>query len=124
MEKNKDIKRISKTFLGKKTKNKNKLIKKKAVQKKKLKGSILFENSTDLSSYNLIGIEEKSDINTKVPNLDEVIIPSFFNDITKYNDINKRIKNYHEIERSLGSPELAKIYLIDIKYLYQEKNNN
>ena len=124
MEKNKDIKRISKTFLGKKTKNKNKLIKKKAVLRKKLKGSIIFENSTDLSSYNLIGIEEKSDINTKVPNLDEVIIPSFFNDITKYNDINKRIKNYHEIERSLGSPELAKIYLIDIKYLYQEKNNN
>ena len=124
MEQNKDVKRLSKIFLGKKTKNKKKLIKKKVVQKKEVKGSILFENSTDLSSYNLIGTEEKSDINSKVPKLDEVIIPSFFNDITKHNDINKRIKNYHEIERSLGSPELAKIYLIDIKYLYKEKKNN
>ena len=117
MEQNKEIKRIKK-FLGKKTKNKKKLIKTKIAKNIEIKGSLSFDNSTDLSSFNQISFEEKSDILSKIPNLDDVIIPSFFNDITKYNDINRRIKNYHNIERSLGS--LAKMYLIDIKYLYEK----
>ena len=49
------------------------------------------------------------------------MIPPFLNDITKYNEINRKIKNYYKIEKELGSPELAKLYLIDVKRLYEEK---
>lgn len=119
----KDTKRINKIFIGKKTRSKKKLFKKKEVQKSnnRIKDSLLFETSTDLSSNNLMGLEEKSDTILKIPNLDEVKIPSFLNDINKYNDINRRIKNYYKSEKALGSPELAKIYLIDIKNLYELK---
>ena len=123
MESIKEIKRINKIFIGKKTRCKKKLLKKKEVQKSnnRLRDSLLFENSTDFSSNNLMGLEEKSDTILKIPNLDEVKIPSFLNDINKYNDINRRIKNYYKSEKTLGSPELAKIYLIDIKNLYELK---
>ena len=110
----KNIKRIKKVFLGKK---KGKIFK----LKEKEKGSILFENSTDFSSINLISLEEKSRNNSKIPSLDDMKIPSFLNDITKYNDINKKIKKYYEIEKNIGSQELAKIFLIDVKRLYEEK---
>ena len=124
MEKIIDSQRISTLYLGKKIKNKKKLfkiIKHEKSQKDIVKNSIIFESSTDLSSSNILNLEEKSDTNIKFPSLEDVMIPPFLNDITKYNEINRKIKNYYKIEKELGSPELAKLYLIDVKRLYEEK---
>ena len=124
MEKIIDSQRISTLYLGKKIKNKKKLfkiIKHEKSQKDIVKNSIIFESSTDLSSSNILNLEEKSDTNLKFPSLEDVMIPPFLNDITKYNEINRKIKNYYKIEKELGSPELAKLYLIDVKRLYEEK---
>ena len=125
MEEIKDITKINNNFLGKKTKNIKKVfkIKEKNIDKNKIKSeSSLFETSTDLSSSNILSLEEKSDTNLKIPNFDDVNIPSFFNDITKYNDINRKIKNYYKLAKEFDSPEMAKIYLIDVKRLYEERD--
>ena len=124
MEEIKDITKINNNFLGKKTKNIKKVfkIKEKNIDKNKIKSeSSLFETSTDLSSSNILSLEEKSDTNLKIPNFDDVNIPSFFNDITKYNVINRKIKNYYKLAKEFDSPEMAKIYLIDVKRLYEER---
>ena len=128
MEEIKDIKNINNNFLGKKIKNIKKIfkIKDKIINKNKDKDKIkiessLFETSTDLSSSNILTLEEKSDNNSKIPNFDDIIIPSFFNDITKYNVINRKIKNYYKLAKEFDSPEIAKIYLIDVKRLYEER---
>ena len=94
---------------------------KKKNNKKNKKDSLLFETSTDISSSNLISLEEKTDNILKIPSFDDIIIPSFLNDFTKYNVINRKIKNYYKLEKEIGSPELAKLYLIDVKRLYEEK---
>ena len=128
MEEIKDIERFHKIFICKKKRNINKSIKnkKKKITKEKCskekcsKDSIL-ENSTDLSSNNLISLDEKSDAILKVPSLDDIVIPSFLNDITKYHKINKEINKYYEFRKLFNSPELAEIYLIDVKRLYEEK---
>ena len=125
MEEIKDIIKINNNFLGKKTKNIKKVfkIKDKNIDKNKIKNeSSLFETSTDLSSSNILSLEEKSYNNSKIPNFDDVIIPSFFNDITKYKVINRKIKNYYKLVKEFDSPEMAKIYLIDIKRLYEERD--
>ena len=129
MEEIKDLKNISNKFLGKKTKNIKKIFKIKEIpinknkNKNKIKTeSSLFETSTDLSSSNILSLEEKSDANPKIPYFDDIIIPSFFNDITKYNVINRIIKNYYKLAKQFDSPEMAKIYLIDIKRLYEERD--
>lgn len=125
MEEIKDITKINNNFLGKKTKNIKKVfkIKEKNIDKNKIKSeSSLFETSTDLSSSNILSLEEKSDTNLKIPNFDDVNIPSFFNDITKYNVINRKIKNYYKLAKEFDSPEMAKIYLIDVKRLYEERD--
>ena len=125
MEEIKDIIKINNNFLGKKTKNIKKVfkIKEKNIDKNKIKSeSSLFETSTDLSSSNILSLEEKSDTNLKIPNFDDVNIPSFFNDITKYNVINRKIKNYYKLAKEFDSPEMAKIYLIDVKRLYEERD--
>ena len=124
MEEIKDITKINNNFLGKKTKNIKKVfkIKDKNIDKNKIKNeSSLFETSTDLSSSNILSLEEKSDTNSKIPNFDDVIIPSFLNDITKYKVINRKIKNYYKLVKEFNSPEMAKIYLIDVKRLYEER---
>ena len=128
MEEIKDLKNISNNFLGKKTKNTKKIkIKENPINKDNNKNKIktessLFETSTDLSSSNILSLEEKSDTNPKIHNFDDIIIPSFFNDITKYNIINRKIKNYYKLAKQFDSPEMAKIYLIDIKRLYEERD--
>ena len=125
MEEIKDITKINNNFLGKKTKTIKKVfkIKEKNIDKNKIKSeSSLFETSTDLSSSNILSLEEKSDTNLKIPNFDDVNIPSFFNDITKYNVINRKIKNYYKLAKEFDSPEMAKIYLIDVKRLYEERD--
>ena len=124
MEEFKDIESNKKICIGKKTKRIKKIfqIKRKENNKGAIsKDSIFFENSTDLSSNSFIPLEEKSDTFSKVPSLDDIVIPSFFNDITKYDKVNQEINNYYKIKKSLNSQELADIYLIDIKRLYEEK---
>ena len=119
MEDIKNIIRIHKVFISKKPINNNKTIKKKKKNKKSLpKDSIILENSTDLSSNNILSLEEKNDtILKEVPNLDDIVIPSFLNDIPK----SKEIENYYKYQKLFDSPEIAKIYLVDIKRLYEQK---
>lgn len=106
------IRRDKPNFIGKKTKRMEKRYKYFS------KDSCSFENDTDLSSHNISKYEEK-----KIITLDKLIIPSFFNDITKYDDINREIANYYKAKRELGSQELADLYLIDVKKLYERKRN-
>ena len=125
MEDIKNIHRIHKVFISKKTINNNNSIKKKKKSKKIIpKESIILENSTDFSSNNILSLEEKSDTILKVPNLDDIVIPSFLNDIPKNNKINKEIENYYKYQKIFDSPEMAEVYLIDKKRLYEQKKKN
>ena len=117
----KELGRFHKTFICKKTKNICKSIKKQKTNKNITKDSIIIENSTDLSSNNLISLEERSNTIIDIPSLDDILIPSFLNDITKYKKINKEIDKYYQLRKSFESPEMAKVYLIDVKRLYEEK---
>ena len=111
------------SFLGKKTKiNEKKIIKKNSKKLTKiLTNETLFESSTEQSFDNQINLLEGPSTLLKIPSLDEVKIPSFLNDITKYDKINKKIKSYYKTKKELNSPEMAKLYLIDIKRLYEER---
>ena len=110
-------------FLGKKMKiNEKKLIKKSSKKLTKIStNETLFESSTEQSFDNQINLLENPSTLLKIPSLDEVKIPSFLNDITKYDKINKKIKSYYKAKKELNSPEMAKLYLIDIKRLYEER---
>ena len=118
MEQNTDLNNIKKIFLGKKTKNA--YLKNKESQKidETNKDSILFETSTELSVDNSINLKEKVE---NIPGLDDINIPSFFNDKTKNNNVNKKIKIYYKTKKELGSNDLAKLFLIDVNRLYKEK---
>ena len=119
MEQKIDLKENNNIFLCKKTKTKKPKSKEKIKKSLKLedtnKSSILFESSTEFSEKT-IHLEENPEI---IPGLDDINIPSFLNDITKYNIINKKIKNYYKIRKELGSK--ADLYLIDVNTLYEEK---
>ena len=120
MEKNDESKKINNVLLSKKRKKSN-LIQKdnKSPNSEEInKDSILFETSTELSYENVINLEEKPEI---IPGLDDINIPSFLNDNTEYNDINKKIKNFYKAKKALGSNELAELYLINVHRLYEEK---
>ena len=113
-------KKLNKLFLCKKTKE-SKLNEKNKNNKNKEesnKDSFLFETSTEISIDNAIKLEEK---NVIIQGLDDIKIPSFLNDNSVNNDINKKIKNYYKIRKELGSKELVKLYLVDINRLYEEK---
>ena len=120
----KSINKMNNNFLGKKTKIfEIKKTKKKPKTKitKSVTKDTLFETSTEQSLDNQINLGEKKDISFGVSNLDEIRIPSFLNDISKYNEINKKIKIYYKIKKELKSPEDIKLYLIDVKNLFEER---
>ena len=120
----KRINKINKGFLGKKTKIfeiKKTKKKEKAKIIKFITKDTLFETSTEQSLDNQINLGEKKDISFGVLNLDEIRIPSFLNDISKYNEINKKIKKYYKIKKELKSSDDVKLYLIDIKKLFEER---
>ena len=123
MEKNKPILANKKYLLGKKLKNS--LINLESDKNTKSDGaykdSILFETSTEFSYENSINLDER---NGKILDFDNLNIPSFFNDININNDINRKIKNYYRIKKELGSKELSKLFLIDIKRLYKEREKH
>ena len=118
MEKTNEKKRIKKLYIGKKVKKDSKLEEPKIEDENK--DSILFETSTELSMDNLINLEEKIENNSLIPGLDDLNVPNFFNDITKYKDINKKIKKYYETKKEIGN-ELAELYLIDVHRIYEQK---
>ena len=118
MEKTNEEKRIKNLYIGKKVKKVSELEEPKTEDENK--DSILFETSTELSMDNLINLEEKIENNSMIPGLDDLNVPTFFNDITKYKDINKKIKKYYETKKEIGS-ELAELYLIDVHRIYEEK---
>ena len=120
MEKIDEEKRIKTEYIGKKVKKYSKLEEPKIEDENK--DSILFETSTELSMDNLINLEEKIENNSLIPGLDDLNVPTFFNDITKYKDINTKIKKYYETKKEIGS-ELAELYLIDVHRIYDLKKN-
>ena len=124
MERNEKSGEISIIYLGKKTKNR-----KKPEETKKLKPSSkslsILDTSAELSTENLISLEEKPNSNnkSKITGFDDLTIPPFFNDKKKDENFNKILTNYKKMKAELGSNELAKLYLIDFDRLYEKKKN-
>ena len=115
---------ISIIFLGKKTKNRRKTEESKNLKPSSKSLSIL-DTSAELSTENLISLEEKpdSDNKSKITGFDDLIIPAFFNDPKSDKNFDKTLANYKKIRAELGSNELAKLYLIDFNRLYEKKKN-
>ena len=79
----------------------------------------ILDSSTEISnSFNESPIK-KFDNNYLDKVLNEIYIPTFLNDITKYNNINKKIENYNKLKKSFKDEEAANLYLIDINRLYE-----
>ena len=114
------------SLLGKKTKLHIKVENSKSNLSEK--GSFSVETSADLSSDNLLSLEEKEENNSKkLIGFDDLEIPGFLNDskkIQKNNSVDKVIENYFKIKEELGSPELSRLYLIDINRLYEIKRKS
>ena len=115
---------ISIIFLGKKTKNRRKTEESKNLRPSSKSLSIL-DTSAELSTENLISLEEKPESNnkSKITGFDDLIIPAFFNDPKSDKNFDKTLANYKKIRAELGSNELAKLYLIDFNRLYEKKKN-
>ena len=115
---------ISIIFLGKKTKNRRKTEESKDLKPSSKSLSIL-DTSAELSTENLISLEEKPESNnkSKITGFDDLIIPAFFNDPKSDKNFDKTLANYKKIRAELGSNELAKLYLIDFNRLYEKKKN-
>ena len=89
------------------------------------KGSSSLETSAELSSDNLLSLEEKQDNKfNKISGFDDIKIPGFLNDCKKNKKIDNAIKSYYKIKEELGSQELTKLYLIDINRLYEIRRKN
>ena len=79
----------------------------------------ILDISTEISnSFNETPIK-KYDNNFLDQILNEMYFPTFLNDITKYNNINKKIENYNKLKKSFKDEEAANLYLIDINRLYE-----
>ena len=118
-----ELKKKSDSFLGKKIKKSHDdedNIKSKEIDKT----SSLLETSAEISSDNLISLEEKSEFKEKIPGFDDLKIPGFLNDFKCNKKIDKSIEEYYKIKEELGSPELAELYLIDINRLFEEKKKS
>ena len=77
--------------------------------------SSIMDTTFELSSDNLLSLEEKSEIKRKIPGFDDIKIPTFLNNFSANPKAKKTLKNYNKIKEDLGSPELAELYLIDIR---------
>ena len=111
-------------FIGKKT-NRYKKEEECSQSQFSEKGSFSLETSAELSSDNLLSLEEKEDNKfKKIPGFDDIKIPGFLNDCKINKKIDKAIKSYYKIKEELGSQELTNLYLIDINRLYEIKRKN
>ena len=108
METKNDSAKKTKTFLGKKT---NKMHKSDEIDN----SSSIMDTTFELSSDNLLSLEEKSEHKRKIPGFDDIKIPTFLNDFIITPKAKKVLDNYNKIKEELGSSELVKLYLIDIK---------
>ena len=120
MEKVIKSRKIKNLFLGKKTK-KDFQIDNSDKSEDNDKSLFLLETNTESLIYNIISLNEKTENENKIPGFDDVKIPLFLNDIKKDNSLNKKIREYNKIKEEFGSSELADLYLIDIKSLYEKK---
>ena len=102
--------RKSDSFLGKKIK-KNHDVEDDLKSKEIDKTSSLLETSAELSSDNLLCLEEKREFKDKIPGFDDLKIPSFLNDFKCNKIIDKKIEDYYKIKRELGSSDLAELYM-------------
>jgi hypothetical protein len=124
MERNDKSSDTISSFLGKKTKHH-----KKPEENKKSRISYkclsILDTSAELSSDNLISLDEKYEPNAKnkITGFDDLFVPKFFNDTNYDKNFDKTLANYKKIRAELGSDELAKIYLIDFNRLYEKKKN-
>ena len=119
MEPKEDSMKITKKFLGKKT---NKMHKSEETYKSDDtdNSTAKIDTSIELSSDNLLSLEEKPKTKVKIPRFDDLKIPSFLNDFKVNNSAKNILNSYNKIKEELGSPELAKLYLIDIKKLKKQ----
>ena len=119
-------KKYSERFLNKKirrSKTKNKKEDKESeINSIFFKDQTFFDSSTDISNDLNEKINKTSDNFPVDSIINEIYIPSFLNDITKYNNINKKIKNYNKMKKCFREQETANLYLIDINRLYEIKN--
>ena len=122
MERKEESGKINNSLLGKKTKKDHKLEENYKSEDTDI-SSALIDTTAEISSDNLISLEEKSEFNGKIPGFDDLKIPAFLNDFKMNKTVNRAIKNYNKMKEVLGSPELAKLYLIDINRIYGEKRN-
>jgi len=104
------------SFSGKRVKKDHKLEEiYKSSDETDISSLVSMDTMTESSSDNLISFEEKSEIKDKISGLDDIIIPSFFNDFKMDKNVNNAVKSYNEIKSELGSAEIAMLYLINIK---------
>ena len=120
MERKEEFVEVDRSFLGKKTK-KNRKSEEIYISDEADISSALMDTTAELSFDNHISLEEKSELKGKIPGFDDLKIPAFFNDFKINKDVNNAIKKYNKIKRELGSPELAKLYLIDTNRIYGDK---
>ena len=77
--------------------------------------SAVIDATFELSFDDFISLGEKPIIKNKIPGFDDIKIPTFLNNFSANPKAKKTLKNYNKIKEDLGSPELAELYLIDIR---------
>ena len=103
-----------KTFLGKKTCKINKSEENFKTDETDSSPAAI-DATFELSFDNFISLEEKPVIKNKIPGFDDIKIPTFLNDFIITPKAKKVLDNYNKIKEELGSSELVKLYLVDIK---------
>ena len=108
--------KINNSFQGNKTKDNHKF-------QENIKSDELESSSfiMDTTAENHIFGKEKSEFKGKIAGFDDIKIPSFLNDFKINKNVNIDINDYNKMKAEFGSPELAKLYLVDINKLYGSK---
>ena len=78
---------------------------------------------SDYTFDSTIDLENKKD---KIPSIDEIEIPSFFNDIIikKEEKVEQKLRKYSEASTQFNDIEDAEVYLIKKESLFIEKDEN
>ena len=82
------------------------------IGKENVQFDFTFDSTTDLENRN-----------EKIPSIDEIVIPSFFNDIKmkKKVKVQQKLRKYSEASTQFNDLEDAEVYLIRKESLYLEK---
>ena len=122
MERKDESRRMNNSFLGKKTKKSHKTEDNDKTEESS-NSSLLLETTLEISSDNILPLEEETESKGKIPGFDDLKIPSFLNDSKINYNVNKTIEKYSKIKEAFDSPELTKLYLIDINKVFGKKTN-